>query len=189
MHADQKYIDYLKSNDALGIQSIYTQFGKKVVRMICFNNGSEDDAYDILQESLVDIYHMGLDKNYQLTTSFESFLLMVCKRKWLNALKKAKQIEVTKSTDDLYGIEDVSDLTLQEELEHIERENEVMRVLATLGDRCQEIIKRCITEKHQEQIALSLGVTYAYLRKKKSECMATLMERVNMYTSYKTKKS
>ena len=60
-----------------------------------------------------------------------------------------------------------------------ERENMVMGLFKTLGDRCREIIQ--LTQKKefsQEEIATKLGLTYAYLRKKKSECMASLIKKV-----------
>jgi hypothetical protein len=36
-----------------------------------------------------------------------------------------------------------------------------------------------LTGERQEKIAELLGVTYGYLRKKKSECMASLLSYVN----------
>ncbi|MBE8720039.1 RNA polymerase sigma factor [Sphingobacterium pedocola] len=181
MHVDQRYLAYLKNNDRTGIDKIYKNYAKKIVAMIVYNSGTEDDGYDILQEALVDIYYMAKDKDFQLTTSFENFLLMVCKRKWLNALKKKQQIQVTKSTEDLFHIEDESAKEIAESVQQVEKENMVMQLLDTLGERCQEIIRRCMTEKHQEQIAESLGITYAYLRKKKSECMANLISKVKAH--------
>lgn len=178
MHKDQIYIQCLKENNHKGIQLIYAQYAKRIVSLIVQNSGSEDDAYDILQESLVDIYHMACEHDFQLTTSFESFLRLVCKRKWLNVLKKNKNLQVTNSEDSLLYIEDQSANELEEVFLKVERENKVIEVLNTMGKSCQDIIKRCLTEKHQENIAESLGISYAYLRKKKSECMATLTLKV-----------
>lgn len=84
MHKDQVYIRYLQENNNQGIQLIYNQYATTIITLIRHNSGSEDDGYDILQESLVDIYHMANTRNFVLTTSFSSFLSLVCKRKWLN---------------------------------------------------------------------------------------------------------
>lgn len=178
MHPDQKYIRYLLVHDAAGTQKIYREFGRKIVAMIQNNSGSEDDGYDILQESLIDIYHMAKDRDFQLTTSFQSFLFMVSKRKWLNELKKRQRREVTIADDYVFDIEDTSDAALQQHLVQSDKENLVLELLETMGERCRELIKACMTSKNQEQIAASLGLTYAYLRKKKSECMAKLGEKV-----------
>lgn len=178
MHKDQIYIQYLKENNHKGIQLIYNQYAKRIVTLIVQNSGSEDDAYDILQESLVDIYHMACERNFELTTSFDSFLSLVCKRKWLNILKKRKNMQVTNSEDSLLYIEDQSSKELEDMFSKIDRENKVLEILNTMGQSCQDIIKRCLVEKHQEKIAESLGISYAYLRKKKSECMAILTAKV-----------
>ncbi len=185
MHNDQKYIQFLLQNNGEGIQHIYRKFADKVVIMIRRNSGSDDDGFDILQESLVDIYHMAKYKDFQLTTTFEAFLLLVCKRKWLNELKKRKNKEVTNTESYVFDIEDDSQTTYLEHMALVEKENILMEVLDTLGERCQEIIKRCMVSKNQEKIAASLGLTYAYLRKKKSECMAKLGEKVKAHPFFK----
>lgn len=181
MHIDQKYIHFLLHHDQRGIQQIYSQYGQKVVGLICNNSGTEDDGYDILQESLVDIYHMAKDRDFQLTTSFQSFLFLVSKRKWLNELKKRQRQGVTNADDYVFDIEDDSAGELEAHLQMVEKENLVLEVLGTLGERCQEIIRRCMGDKNQEQIAASLGVSYAYLRKKKSECMASLGNKLRLH--------
>lgn len=178
MHKDQLYIQYLRENNSKGIQLIYNQYAKRIVTLIKQNSGTEDDAYDIFQESLVDIYHMAIERNFVLTTSFESFLTLVCKRKWLNVLKKNKKMQVTNNKDSLLYVEDQSSKELEDMLLKVEKENKVIEVLRTMGQSCQDIILRCLVEKHQEKIAASLGISYAYLRKKKSECMATLIAKV-----------
>lgn len=188
MHIDQVYIQYLKENNSKGIQLIYNKYAKQIIALIKQNSGSEDDGYDILQESLIDIYHMAREKDFVLTTSFSSFLSLVCKRKWLNVLKKKQRMQVTNAEDELLYIEDKSDSEWNEVLVQIDRENHVMEVLSTLGQRCQDIIKRCMLEKHQEKIAESLGISYAYLRKKKSECMSTLVKKIKESSVFKSLK-
>ncbi|WP_164108940.1 MULTISPECIES: RNA polymerase sigma factor [Sphingobacterium] len=188
MHIDQVYIQYLKDNDSKGIQLIYNKYAKQIVTLIIQNSGTEDDGYDILQESLVDIYHMARDRNFVLTTSFLAFLSLVCKRKWLNVLKKRQRMLVTNSENDLLYVEDKSYGEWDELFVQIDRENYVMTVLGTMGQSCQDIIRRCLVEKQQEKIAESLGISYAYLRKKKSECMSILIKKVRESNIFKSLK-
>lgn len=178
MHIDQIYIQYLKENNSKGIQLIYNKYAKQIVTLIVKNSGTEDDGYDIFQEALVDIYHMAQEKDFVLTTSFGAFLSIVCKRKWLNALKKNQRMPVTNLEQSVLYVEDDSSKQWDDMLEKVDKENRVMALLNTMGESCQQIIKRCMTEKHQEKIAEALGISYAYLRKKKSECMATLIRKV-----------
>ena len=50
-----------------------------------------------------------------------------------------------------------------------------MEMLQKISARCREIIVACYTDKPQQQLADEMGVSYAYLRKKKSLCMAELI--------------
>ena len=180
-HADQRFITYLQRNDNRGIAEIYTVYGPKITRMIQYNNGDASDAADVMQEALLDIYRMSADGRFVLTCPFEAFLVTVCKRKWLNVLKKKSSSPVTKSTDDGFTIDREDEAEAELHAAQLERERTVMQVLASMGDRCREIIQACMGKEHQEQVAERLGLTYAYLRKKKSECMAKLSSMVKAH--------
>lgn len=174
-HADQRYIEGLLQNDTRVVQEIYRRFASPIKYYIIRNQGSEDDAADIFQESVMDIYNQAKHKNLQLTCPFEPFLLLICKRKWLNELKKRGRTPVTNHGDELSDIgEDVFAAA-----EQVEKEETKARVFVEqferLGEKCREILKMSMTGEAQEKIAELLGVTYGYLRKKKSECMATLL--------------
>jgi RNA polymerase sigma factor (sigma-70 family) len=142
------------------------------------NSGSEDDAADILQEALIDIYKQAQQKKLQLTCPFEPFLLLVCKRKWLNILKKRGRQPVTKDVDDVSIGEDV--FAMAEQLKHQDKKMELfLQCFKELGKACQEIIQKCLGGGDQEKIAEQLKVSYGYLRKKKSECMASLTKMIH----------
>jgi len=175
IHADQRYLQGLLSNDTQIVDEIYRLFAPGISRHIQQNRGSEEDAADIFQESLIDIYNQAKYKNLALTCPFGPFLLLVCKRKWLNEIKKRGHSPVTKSADDLseWG-EDV--FAAAEKLAgEEERARVFLQQFERLGDKCRELLRMTLTGDRQEKIAEALGVTYGYLRKKKSECMATLL--------------
>ena len=178
IHTDQRYITALLQNNTALVKEIYDLFSGKVKSYIIQNSGSEDDAADIFQEALVDIYQQARYKNLQLTCPFEAFLLLICKRKWLNELKKKGRQRVTNDPEELSVIgEDVFALAEQLQLQD-ERAGLFMAMFRELSERCREIISHCLSRKPQEEVAALLGVTYAYLRKKKSECMATLIKSI-----------
>lgn len=176
IHTDQRYISGLLANDTLLVREIYDRFSGKVKGYIIQNSGSEDDAADIFQEALIDIYQQAQNKSLQLTCPFEAFLLLICKRKWLNELKKRGRREVTKDPEDLSIIgEDVFALAEQLQLQE-DKAKLFMAMFQKLGHKCREIISKCLGSQPQEDVAAELGLTYAYLRKKKSECTAELIK-------------
>jgi RNA polymerase sigma factor (sigma-70 family) len=181
IHTDQRYIQALLENDTLAVREIYDKYAGKVRQYILANSGSEDDAADIFQESLIDIYNQAKNKALQLTCPFEPFLIIVCKRKWLNELKKRGRQPVTKEVDDVSIGEDVFAMA-----EQLKQSNEKMQLFLQcfekMGATCKEIIKKCMSGEDQEKIAEQLKVTYGYLRKKKSECMASLTQMIHSAT-------
>lgn len=178
MHADQRFITGLVNHDTLIIDELYKRCAPKVKSWIVFNNGTEDDAADIFQEALMDIYNQAKYKSLVLTCPFEPYMLLVCKRKWFNHLKKKSILPVTNQEEDLLQIGE--DTFAQ--AEHLERETKQSELFyeafRKLGERCQEIITWSLKGEAQEKVAEALGVTYGYLRKKKSECMAALIKMV-----------
>lgn len=179
IHPDQRFLDGLLSNDYQVIDEIYRRFSPGIRAHIVSRRGSEEDAADIFQEALVDIYNQAKYKGLELTCPFEPFLLLVCRRKWINESKKRGAHPVTKSAEDLYDHgEDVFALAEQAGMQE-DRVRVFMEQFARLGEKCREILKMSLTGERQEKIAELLGVTYGYLRKKKSECMASLLSYVN----------
>lgn len=177
IHTDQRYVQALLENDTLLVREIYDKYAGKVRQYILANSGSEDDAADIFQESLIDIYNQAKHKGLQLTCPFEPFLIIVCKRKWLNELKKRGRQPVTKTVDDVSIGEDV--FALAEQLRHNNEKMQLfLQCFEKLGATCKEIIRKCMSGEDQEKIAEQLKVTYGYLRKKKSECMASLTQMI-----------
>ena len=175
IHTDQRFITGLLQNDTALVREIYSRFAGKVKGYILQNSGSEDDAADIFQESLIDIYQQAHHKALQLTCPFEAFLLLVCKRKWLNELKKRGRQGVTKDPDAVFNLgEDVFAIAEQMQLQE-DKASLFMAMFQQLGERCREIINKCLGNKPQDEVAQELGVSYAYLRKKKSECTAELI--------------
>jgi len=180
VHADQRFLTALLNNEVGLINEIYKKTAGKVKSFIVFNNGTIADAEDIFQEALVDIYNQAKYKGLQLTCPFEPFLLLVCKRKWLNELKKRSVLPVTNNEDDLLHIGE--DTFEQAELLEKQQEQAVLflKAFEKLGERCKEIIRWSMQGDAQEKVAEALGVTYGYLRKKKSECMASLIKMVQV---------
>ena len=181
-HPDQRYVEALLSNDTLVVREIYQKFSGNIRRYIVANSGTEDDAADIMQEALIDIYRQASGQGLQLTCPFEPYLLLICKRKWLNQLKKSGRTPVTKELDDVSMGEDV--FALAEQTKQQDHRMQVfLDCFKALGTSCQEILRKCLSGQDQETIAGQLKISYGYLRKKKTECMGTLTKNIQSQLS------
>lgn len=187
IHSDQFYIEGLLQNDSAVIKSIYKNFVPKVKNYIRTNSGDDDNAADVVQEVLATIYHQAKTKGLQLTCPFEAYFFLLCKRKWLNELKKPSNKGVTINDNIVSTDESAYELVLQSE-NFDERQSLFDEMFRKLGEKCQEVLKLSFVLKTMEEVARQLNVTYGYVRKKKSLCTGQLTEMIQQSNRYKSLK-
>src|SRR5690349_1351749 len=123
-HPDQKYIDALLNDDKIVLKELYTKFFYRIKIMILQNHGCETDAADIFQDALIAIYHAVKKEAFTITSSFEAFLFVICRNKWMKELKKRKLRRVTFDADEEHtDIAEDSFRQSEECLLHEERKN------------------------------------------------------------------
>jgi RNA polymerase sigma factor (sigma-70 family) len=186
IHIDNRYITALRNNEKAVIEEIYKKYAEKIKALIIKNSGTENDAADILQESLIYIYNRSLNSDFTLTCPFEAYLVMVCKNRWINELEKRKNKRVTFVDD--YGFKEN---TAQEEgvLQMKVKEEKfalIHEALQKIGQGCAELLQLSWQGLGMEEVGQKLQMTYAYVRKKKSECMGKLIELVKNEPNYKS---
>ncbi|MBQ0787446.1 MAG: sigma-70 family RNA polymerase sigma factor [Oceanihabitans sp.] len=177
IHEDQKYIEGLLKNNSFIIQAIYDTFVPKVINYIKQNSGDADQAQDVIQETLITIYNQASQKKLQLTCPFDAYFFLLCKRKWLNELKKKTNKEVTINEEVLSKDDDSQELAFETSL-FGEKQELFNTMFQKLGNACKDLLKATFKIKSMEEVAKSLGVTYAYARKKKSLCIGKLTKMV-----------
>lgn len=108
----------------------------------------------------------------------------MCKRKWLNELKKNSNKEVTINEEVLSKDDDA--FTLASETTVFGEQQELFNTMfQKLGDACKELLKATFKIKSMEEVAKSLNITYAYARKKKSLCIGKLTKLVQESPKFK----
>ncbi|WP_378181551.1 RNA polymerase sigma factor [Aquimarina sp. SS2-1] len=182
-HADQKYIEALLKNDSIVLKEMYEKFAPKVVGYIKKNNGDDSQAQDVIQETLMTIYRQAKEKQLVLTCPFDAYFFLLCKRKWLNELKKNTSKEVT-INEEVVSINDESDRYAEDALVFEARNELFAEVFDQLGKACKELLKATFTIKSMEEVALKLGQSYGYVRKKKSLCIGQLTKMVQGSPKY-----
>lgn len=188
LHEDQLYIDGLANNDSAVINSIYKKFVPKVIHYIKNNSGDEDRAQDVVQETLVLLFNQAKSNKLQLTCPFDAYFFLLCKRRWLNEIKKVSNKGVTIS-DDYASINESEEQMVAKSEIFNEKQQLFDAMFSKLGEKCQELLKLSFTIKSLEEVAEKLNVTYGYVRKKKSLCTGQLTEMIQDTNRYKTLKS
>ena len=179
------YIDGLVQNNSGVIQSIYKKFVPKVKNYIRTNSGDDDQAQDVIQEVLITIYNQAKTNGLQLTCPFDAYFFLLCKRRWLNELKKSSNKEVTLMDETVSIDEPVQEMTFQTEI-FDEKQSLFDEMFQKLGEKCQEVLKLSFVTKTMEEVAEKLNVTYGYVRKKKSLCTGQLTELIQQSPRFRS---
>lgn len=177
-HPDHKYILALAQNDSVLIEEIYRCFASGIKRMVVNNSGSETDAADLFQEVLIELHRKAIKQDFVLTCPFEAFLHLVCRNRWINQLHKRKGHTVTIGGDEGFDVagdvaENYEALVMQEKRKILVEEK-----MAVLGEGCRSLLSLSWSGKPMQEVAEILNFSYAYVRKKKTECMSKLISLV-----------
>jgi RNA polymerase sigma factor (sigma-70 family) len=184
LHNDQYIIDGLALHDAKVIRYVYEHYRPKMCAWLMKNSASEQEAEDVFQDSLLDIYRKTSQSPIQLTCPFDAFIFVIVRNKWFSSLKKNK-VKVVTNTDDI-GYTPIQDTHNAAEVIAFEQKSMLLKEkLNELHDACKELLELSWSGKNMEQVASILNVTYAYARKKKSGCMAKLVALVKNSSTYK----
>ena len=188
LHPDQMYIEGLANNNSAVIQSIYKKFVPKVVSYIRNNSGDEDQAQDVVQEVLILLFNQAKAQKLELTCPFDAYFFLLCKRKWLNELKKSANKGVTLQEDFTSTTESTQVMLAETEL-FDEKQQLFDLMFQKLGDKCKEVLQLSFSLQSMEEVAKKLNVTYGYVRKKKSLCTGQLTQWIQETNRFKSLKN
>jgi len=186
IHPDNKYITALLQNDTVLLDELYRNYSGKIKYMVMQNNGTEADAADVFQEAIVDIYRKA-KTGFTLSCPMEAFLYLICRNRWLNNITRKKYTNVTFADDEGYSnlVSDDSFANAEQILISQNRKNLIENKLAELGESCRQLLQYNWGGKKLEEIAELMKTSYAYIRKKKGDCIGKLIELIKSSPDYK----
>ncbi len=188
-HPDQKYIDALLTNNTPLLEELYQHCSGKIRNMVLQNNGTEAEAADIFQDALLSVYHKAKTRGLTLTCPFDAFLYLICKNRWMNELAKKNNRGVTFRDPDGYSDVKEDSFRQAEDCYLLQARNTLLtEKLSELSENCRQLLDLSWSGKPMDEVAALLHLTYGYARKKKSECMARLIELVRDSQQFKTLK-
>ncbi len=122
------FIQRLKWRDRKAQLSLYGMLYPKIEKHILFNSGSEDDAKDFTQETIIKLYKK-INKDDAAITNLVGFAMGILKNDWLKELRRRKikseklpQINAGENSfeipdEELEDIEDCEKVILKESME------------------------------------------------------------------------
>lgn len=154
------------------LDSAYQNNQNWCIRYVIKNQGSEQEAKDIFQDSLAAAWvNLRTGKFEGNEENFHGYIRQICKYKWLNELKRkgrftnAIDLERMDATPD-----DNEDLNLL-----LDETDILMKSIESLGDNCKVILKAFYYLKESlTEIAHKMGTTDQSIKTIKYRCMNRL---------------
>jgi RNA polymerase sigma factor (sigma-70 family) len=160
------------------IRQIYLEHAAATSSFIMGKGGTEQDADDIFQETVVSFINTVQKGKFRQESSIRTFLISISKHLWYNEIrrqqragKREKVFEMDRNHED----EEISDIIRDRELE-----KQMQRLVAELGESCKKILtlfyyenfsmKEIVTQMHYENEQV--------VRNKKYKCLQQLTEKI-----------
>lgn len=170
---DKELLDGLAQNDKSAIEVIYKENFGLIQQMIVQNNGSEDDARDIFQESLIVLYQKSISEDFELQCQIKTYLYSVSRRLWLKRLQTKR---IYDTPIDNYE----EQVSVEEDVDSHEKQDQqygVMKAaLSKIGEPCKSLLEAFyVHNKNMQDISSYFGYTNAdNAKNQKYKCLMRL---------------
>lgn len=170
---DKELLDGLAKNDTSAIEVIYKENFSLIQQMIVQNNGSEDDARDIFQESLIVLYQKAISEDFELNCQLRTYIYSVSRRLWLKRLQTKR---IYDTPIDNYE----EQVAVEEDVETHEKQDQqygVMKsALGKIGEPCKSLLEAFyVHNKNMQEISSYFGYTNAdNAKNQKYKCLMRL---------------
>jgi RNA polymerase sigma factor (sigma-70 family) len=176
-YSDSDIIDGIRRQDSKILTYLYDAYYPVIRDHLKLNSGSDDDVYDVLQESVVILYKQVTGDNFILTSDLKGYFFGVARNVWNSQLRYRSRLSVLET--------DIADTSDSDEVNARTLERIVTRSFALLKEDCQMVLNLYSDGHSYEEIARKMGMkSEAYARRKKYLCKEALLEIIKTDPEY-----
>ena len=170
---DSRLLEALRKGDDSGLEELFYKNRRSVASLVIRNHGTEDDAEDVLQESLIVLWERVCKGTFEYQAKLSTFIYATAKNIWLRKL--ARQRRELPSSSETFEIPS-GDSSPFEEIEENERILAIEQAMEKIGNPCRDILLLYYWEENtMENIAVKLGFANAdTVKSKKYQCKKAL---------------
>ncbi len=177
-YSDSAIIQGLRLNSDYIIKHVYKEFFPTIKFLIKKNTGSEEDAEDIFQESLLIILKNVQRDDFYLTCSFLTYLYSISRNLWMQKLKiKRKGMDTFELIEKFFNIPENTSIEMAE-MEQL-RYNIYRDHFNAMEKDCQRILLLSLQKFSSKEIADTMGYSSEnYAKTKKYNCKERLKKAI-----------
>lgn len=180
---DHEIIECLETgNNSKVLEYLYKGIFPKIKSYVISNSGTEDDALDIFQDSVVILCKQINARKFNKQHEVAAFLFSVGRNLWINKAKRNKKITVFPENYEIDENENFSDLIITKEKRKILNE-----IIEKLGKKCFELLQYSIFHKAKpDEIIEKMGFsTVNAVKTQKYKCKKKLEQILEEKAVYK----
>jgi RNA polymerase sigma factor (sigma-70 family) len=179
----EQLIKGIQQRDHKTLSDIYKHYYPLVKGYIIRNGGTENDAKDIFQESLIVVFKLIQAGTLDINTDFGTYLSGIAKRIWLKQIRDGMIHERFVNQSNPETTEDhPSDVELEGELEL----SLIRKHILKLGEECRKVLMMSAEGISNEEIAVKLGYkSEKIVRSKKYKCKDALIQLIKSDPQFK----
>ncbi len=168
-YSDLDIIDGVRRQDNRILSYLYDSYYEMVSDYVRKNSGTDDDAGEVMQESVVNLYRQVTTGEFSVKADLKGYFFGMARNVWNAQLRhRSRLVHFETEPADHSSSEDLTRATL---------ERIVARSFALLAEDCQTVLTLYGDGLSYEEIASRMGLkNAAYARRKKYLCKEALME-------------
>lgn len=173
LNADMRLVDRIRKGDEAALVTLYDSNRRAIASFVTRNNGSEEDAEDMLQEALVILWERIRGGRFELTARLNTFIFATVRNLWMRRLsQKRHEVPLTVSIE---SREDAAPDAL-EDLITLDEVQRIRDALNMLGEPCRKLLLLFYWEEQSmEEIAAAMNFANAdTVKSKKYQCKKAL---------------
>ena len=145
------------------------------------NSGNEEDAKDVFQEAIIAIFKKSTEFDFEITSSFKTFLYSICRQLWLKQLRNRKIhlnniVEITEKIE----MDNEADEALEDSLE----KRLFRKYFNQLNKECQKLLRLSMQKVQAKDIARLMGYSEQFVRNRKYRCKGMLAKLIKSDPEY-----
>jgi RNA polymerase sigma factor (sigma-70 family) len=170
----EQIIKGIRRRDNSVLQYIYKAYYSTVLRLVVSNRGTEHDAKDVFQETIIIVFkNIREDPEIEITCTFQTYIYSIARLIWL------KQLKTVKESDEIRLVESHSHIVFEEPKPFTDVDIEYalfQKAFLQLPPDCQQIIKMSIDGFSQKEICQKMSLmSENYISKRKHYCKEYLI--------------
>lgn len=172
IQSDSRLLDRIRAGDEKALTTLYLDNKRAVAAFTLRNNGTPEDADDLLQEAVVILWEKVHAGTFEQTAKLSTFIFAIVRNLWLRRLARRKR-EVPQDMEADIPADVSSPL---DDLIESENAEAVKNALERLGNPCKQLLLLYYwQELSMEAIAQQMGFAGAdTVKSKKYQCKKAL---------------